>query len=749
MVIRSRFPCLALLVLPILFQLSESTVAGAEPPKQGPTIRHHELFVQLDPATHALTGQDRLAIADARLGQPIRLSLASALSIDRITLSSLDASVGDTSSDVPFEVEPQSGSPRIRQIAIPASAVVAEKMIITVWYHGLMDDPPKEPRHLRFVTPSETAGHIGSAGIYLSGESGWYPDVPDSLSTYHLRVALQEGWTAVTQAKPQSTIACPTEVCRDAGWMVTEWATTLPAEALTLAANRFVSKTRNWRAKNGQSIEIATHFLAGNAELADEYLDAAARYLDAYIPLLGPYPFERFAVVENFFASGLGMPSFTLLGSGVIKRHYVQPYALGHEIVHSWIGNAVFNRTDRGNWVEGLTTYLANYYWYELIGDPSQALEQRRLFLRGYNLHVPPERDYPVGQFVQKRDERDNAIGYQKAAMVFHLLRQEIGEEAFWSALKQLVARYSGRHAEWTDIEQLVSETSGKDLRWFFTQWVEQGGAPFLSITDAIGHPGTQNGSFQLDVGILQTGRPFRAIVGVAVGTEDGRGHMIPFQINEAMETLSIQLPLRPLTVTLDPEAMLLRRIPRASLPPVLNHYVTDGRRTVLRAFVDPPGTAHPFRDLLGRIKAQNERQPDHERTLVADDLLFPKEGSVLVLGGPEFQASLRPMVAAHCGDRVALNNQRVVIDGKAYEGAGTALLVSCHRADRPGSVLSLLYAATPDAASAVARLLFFYGWNSYVAFQNGAVVARGEWPVLGDHAERMEVRIDERDAVR
>ena len=184
-----------------------------------------------------------------------------------------------------------------------------------------------------------------------------------------------------------------------------------------------------------------------------EYLDATARYLDAYIPLLGPYPFEKFAVVENFFASGLGMPSFTLLGSGIIKRHYVQPYALGHEIVHSWIGNAVFNRSERGNWVEGLTTYLANYYWHELMGDRVQARDQRRLMVQGYNLHVPPERDYPVAQFTQKQDERDNAIGYQKAAMLFHLLRQEVGEETFWRALTSFVAQYRGRHAEWRDLE--------------------------------------------------------------------------------------------------------------------------------------------------------------------------------------------------------------------------------------------------------------------------------------------------------
>ena len=157
--------------------------------------------------------------------------------------------------------------------------------------------------------------------------------------------------------------------------------------SLTLVANRFVTKTRPWTNVDDRPVQLATYFLADNAGLADEYLDATAKYLDAYVPLLGAYPFEQFAVVENFFASGLGMPSFTLLGSGSIKRHYVQPYALGHEIVHSWIGNSVLNRTDNGNWVEGLTTYLANYYWHELAGDQRQAREQRRLMTQGYSLH--------------------------------------------------------------------------------------------------------------------------------------------------------------------------------------------------------------------------------------------------------------------------------------------------------------------------------------------------------------------------
>ena len=101
------------------------------------------------------------------------------------------------------------------------------------------------------------------------------------------------------------------------------------------------------------------------------------------------------------------MPSFTLLGAAIIKRHYTQPYALGHEIVHSWIGNGVYNRHDGANWVEGLTTYLTNYYYHELIGDEGQAKEQRRLMLFGYAVYVKRDQDYPVARFTRKTDEKD------------------------------------------------------------------------------------------------------------------------------------------------------------------------------------------------------------------------------------------------------------------------------------------------------------------------------------------------------
>ncbi|HEY7533258.1 MAG TPA: M1 family aminopeptidase, partial [Nitrospiraceae bacterium] len=415
--------------------------------------------------------------------------------------------------------------------------------VTLVWtYRGPINDPPREPRHLRFVTPSETSGYIGSEGVYLSSESQWYPQPEgSSLNRFRVKTTLPVGWKAVTLGKAVSE---RTENAK----AYSEWNVRDETEALTLVANRFVVASRNWTGPDEGTIELSTYFLSDNAGLADEYLDATEKYLKAYIPILGPYPFEKFAVVENFFASGLGMPSFTLLGSGSIKRHYVQPYALGHEIVHSWIGNSVFNRIDGGNWVEGLTTYLANYYWHELVNDQVQARDQRRQMVEGYNLYVPPERDYPVAEFRQKRDERDNAIGYQKAAMTFYHLRAEVGDQVFWRALRSFVSQYRGRFAEWRDVERVWAMESGQNLRWFFVQWVERPGAPNLAVTDVLGRTGRDGKEpYEVVVSVDQTDPPARTAIPIRVQLENGHEQTVVMPVRAARETVVAALPARPM----------------------------------------------------------------------------------------------------------------------------------------------------------------------------------------------------------
>src|SRR5262249_29929468 len=165
--------------------------------------------------------------------------------------------------------------------------------------------------------------------------------------------------------------------------------------------------------------------------------------------------------------------------------------------------------------------------------------------------------------------------------------------------------------------------------------------------------------------------------------------------------------------------------------------------------FTDEADHRSPFQDVVTRIEAQEQQKPIRDRILIAamaQDGLLPQEGSVLVLGGPESRSGIQAILAKHCGERVTLNDRGVTVMGAAHEGLGMALLVSCHRVDRPGSVVTVLYAVTPQAVAKVARLLFFYGWNRFVLVKDGAVVARGDWPLASD---RTEVRLDASSLIR
>ncbi|MBD0316483.1 MAG: hypothetical protein ICV75_07305, partial [Nitrospiraceae bacterium] len=544
------------LPLSLLFLLTAATAWGQDVPSGRAEVVHHQLVVELDPATHVLTAQDEVTIHVPGGLRTLTFTLAPSLHVDSVALGGRPHSSGrvQPGASLPYTTE-QLREPSTQRVVVTLpEAWQRERAVLTWTYHGAINDPPTEPRHLRFVTPSETAGHIGPEGVYLSSETQWYPDMPGSFSSFAVTAEVPAQWTVVTQG------TLTQEVLHD-GKNVCSWQVRDRSEALTLVANKFVSKTREWRGPEDQRVQLATFFFPDNAGLADEYLDATAKYLDAYVSLLGPYPFHKFAVVENFFASGLGMPSFTLLGSGSIKRHYVQPYALGHEIVHSWIGNSVFNRSDSGNWVEGLTTYLANYYWHELSHDAPQAREQRRMMLQGYSLYVSPDRDYPVAQFVRKSDEHDNAIGYQKAAFIFHLLRHEIGDETFWRGVKKLATHYKSRSADWTSLEQVFSQESGKDLRWFFAQWIEQSGAPVISLGDVRTSrlPSEATGErWELTTQIRQASRPFRVALPLEITMND-KIESRWITIDGADTSVKLQLPDRPLRVRLDPEWMTFR----------------------------------------------------------------------------------------------------------------------------------------------------------------------------------------------
>lgn len=687
----------------------------------------HDLTVELIPDRHQLLATDRIVVKALKAGlDTVTFPLNRAMHVQQIYQRSNDARY-----PLSFAAEADDKEQGVQRITVRLGQPIGrDHTFVLEWaYEGLIDDPPREQRHLRFVTPSETAGHIGPEGVYLSGETHWYPELFGSLPTFRIRVVMPDGWQAVTHGKQIA------QNVRD-GMRVDEWEVTARTEALTLAANRFIKQQRNW---NG--IEVAAYLFPEDAHLAPEYIDVSIKYLEVYTKLLGSYPFPKFAVVENFFASGLGMPSFTLLGSGVIKRHYVQPYALGHEIVHSWLGNWILNGPDDGNWVEGLTTYLANYYYEELTGLPEQIRGQRRMMLLGYAVYVWPDEDYPIVSFRYKSDQKDNAIGYQKSAMLFHMLRHEIGDEAFWVGIRKLVAGYGGSYATWRDLERVFAEAGRTNLRWFFEQWAERAGAPVLRIAGAEVIPAGQDQRFHVKVRLVQEGIPYRLRLSAQLEAGDGRVERAILGLDSADQVFTIPVSGRPISLRIDPDFEIFRRLAREKLPPMLNLFVTAPSRTVV--LPEPgdgtPEEQAPYRELAARLVAQNATQKPvavkayHEA--VSQDGSMQIDGSLLILGGPTLNRAAERAVDA-CGQRVRFSNEGLMIEGRVYKGQDLVFLVSCRPAGYPEDIVTLFYGHTPAAVGKVARLLFFYGWQSYLVFRDGAVIARGDFLPEQDELE-------------
>jgi aminopeptidase N len=188
-------------------------------------------------------------------------------------------------------------------------------------------------------------------------------------------VELPPDWDVVSQGER-------TEHLKKGYRTIVRWESPEPQDEIFLVAARFTEYTR----RIGQ-VSAMAFLRAPDEGLANKYLEATTRYIAMYEKLIGPYPYKKFALVENFWETGFGMPSFTLLGTTVIRLPFIINSSYPHEILHNWWGNSVFPASEKGNWSEGLTAYLSDH----LIRSSRSAAEYRQTTLQKYA-------DYVIGK---------------------------------------------------------------------------------------------------------------------------------------------------------------------------------------------------------------------------------------------------------------------------------------------------------------------------------------------------------------
>ena len=358
-------------------------------------------------------------------------------------------------------------------------------------------------------------------------------------------------------------------------------------------------------------VRFRTYFHPELAEFAEGYLDDSAAHVARYSEEIGPYPFADFHVISAPLPVGLGFPNLTYIDRRILRLPFIRARSLPHEVLHNWWGNGVGVDYGSGNWSEGLTTYMADYALTAERGA-DKAREMRLGWLRDYAA-LPSERDRPVTAFTSKAHDAAQVIGYNKVAFIFHMLKREIGAEAFAAGLRRVWESERFGVAGWADLQQAFEAASGQDLGWFFEQWLSRTGAPRLTLEGVAKGEAGQG----VTVSLRQAEPAYRLTVPVVVETDATvERHHVTLDSAEAAFRLDTKGEVRALHV--DPGHDLFRRLLPDEAPPILRDVTLSAEAATVIAVGDEAGAA-AARELAGRMLDAAGSEADVEDGLPGD----------------------------------------------------------------------------------------------------------------------------------
>ncbi len=398
---------------------------------------------------------------------------------------------------------------------------------------------------------------IDERGISLTGT--WYPQ-PEGLARWKVTAQLPAGYEAVSEAE---TITRE----KKGGGMLFTFDFPHPVDGLSLVATDRYEITRE---RHG-AIELIAYFFKEDRDLARTYLHYAKNFLEQYEKLLAPYPYKRFSIVENFLPTGYSMPTFTLLGQDVVRLPFIVETSLGHEILHQWFGNSVSTDDDRGNWCEGLTTYLADHRYEEQKG---KGAEYRKQLLVNYAATVNERNETTLSEFRSRTDPASRSIGYGKSAMVFHMLRTMTGDETFFGSLRDLIAARQFRRASWDDIKTAFEKRSGNDLSAFFTQWLDGKGLPEVRVESA--SVLKKGGKFEITIDVVRKNSAVPLDLPVTVSYLRGGEKKEVVVLDADKKSFSLMVDEEPATAVIDGDYDLARKLTADEMPPVIARLIGD-----------------------------------------------------------------------------------------------------------------------------------------------------------------------------
>lgn len=344
-----------------------------------------------------------------------------------------------------------------------------------------------------FVDPQiENGVETRSAQIWTQGEAEearhWFPsfDFPSDKATTEQFITANAGETVIANGELLETLKNPD------GTVTFHYK--MPVPHSTYLLSFVIGKYAAAGDKYGD-IPLGYYVYPGKESLVPAAFGKTKDVLRTYEELTGvKFPYNKYdqTIVAGFTFGGMeNITATTLADTEVFLANYAFAKStvedlVSHEAAHSWFGDLVTCKNWAELWLnEGLATYMEAAFREKMYGRENYLLKVNNdaaIFM--IDDAVTPKRN---GLFNENAGDADKlfdrpAVTYNKGGVVLHMLREEIGTEAFWKGVNAYLNEHKFANVETADLRKAMETASGRDLGWFFDQWVYGTSFPQMTV---------------------------------------------------------------------------------------------------------------------------------------------------------------------------------------------------------------------------------------------------------------------------
>ena len=482
--------------------------AGAQTPRPVAFVAvNYDVTASLDTVRQAISATAKVQFKALEVSGNVRVELHPNLEVRDVK--------GADGKSLSFERDHQ--NPLFVIVTVPTPVAAGDHLSLTFTYAGLLANEENSP------VPGVRAAVINHDGAYLLLPARWFPltDYPSNryTGTFHLEVPDSFAVAGTGKALAPTPVAGKNPI--DGGRLQYTFECKNPAPNGT-----FVAGNLQLNPQQAEGVSVAVYAPRSASANAGDFAASVARSMTVFSDMFGALPDPSMTVMQ--------IPDGTLrdfAGPGVLllSQRAWDPKAndrtIARLVASQWWGNEVLPASPSDVWIsDGLARYSEALYAEQNAGREAglRAVDEFAVGALMFEDAAPVAQAARLAPY--SADYR--SVVMNKGAMIFHMVRAQMGDLAFKSLLHDFYTKYEGKSARIDDFAAMAQQhaqasarkgEAPPDLRGFFTQWLNSTGIPEFAVDYVVYR--TPKG-FRISGKIKQPLDTFRMPVELRIDTE-------------------------------------------------------------------------------------------------------------------------------------------------------------------------------------------------------------------------------------